>query len=297
VATNNFKVFNENFSNVQSDAVYLADAQRLGGVVPGVAPSALHNKMYRQATIMAAALGQVIANRGYNASDADLAALVTALSSAFSPFATSANVTYYVDPAGSDANNGLSAGAAGAFKTIGKAISMIPQIVNHTVTINVAQGTYAEDISLIGFIGKGSITINGAASVLSDLYVANSITIIQCTCLVIATGLKFIITTGSGAFIVRSIDTRISYCRINTAASQPGVSCSSTNNAGITNCEISNRSNGINADGSSTVFSNTNTGTGNTIGLVSNSNASIGKNSTQPAGTTAESVSGGGVIR
>jgi hypothetical protein len=82
MATSNFKVFNENFNNAETDAQYTADAQRIGGVVPGVAPSALHNKLYRQTSIMAAALGQVVADQGYDASDADLTALEQSLKSA-----------------------------------------------------------------------------------------------------------------------------------------------------------------------------------------------------------------------
>ena len=60
MARSNFKVFAEAVAalNVVSDAEYATDTQRINGVVPGLASAALHNKLYKQATIMAAALAQ-----------------------------------------------------------------------------------------------------------------------------------------------------------------------------------------------------------------------------------------------
>ena len=59
-----------------SDTEYQTDSQRTGGVVPGLAAPKLHNKLYKQATIMAAAIAQVLVSQGYDAKDGDLAALV-----------------------------------------------------------------------------------------------------------------------------------------------------------------------------------------------------------------------------
>jgi len=89
--TNKFLVFDENVGNIETDEQYAIDSQRIGGVSTGVAPSALHNKLYRQVSIMAAAIGQVIANQNQNASDADLTTLANALTAAFiTPFLTKA---------------------------------------------------------------------------------------------------------------------------------------------------------------------------------------------------------------
>ena len=65
--------------NVVSDAEYATDTQRINGVVPGLASAALHNKLYKQATIMAAALAQVLVEQGQDALDSDYAALVASL--------------------------------------------------------------------------------------------------------------------------------------------------------------------------------------------------------------------------
>lgn len=81
MASSNFKVFAESVAalNVVSDAEYATDTQRINGVVPGLAPAALHNKLYKQATIMAAALAQVLVDQGQDALDSDYAALVASI--------------------------------------------------------------------------------------------------------------------------------------------------------------------------------------------------------------------------
>lgn len=81
MANSNFKVFAESVAalNVVSDAEYATDTQRINGVVPGLASAALHNKLYKQATIMAAALAQVLVEQGQDALDSDYAALVASL--------------------------------------------------------------------------------------------------------------------------------------------------------------------------------------------------------------------------
>lgn len=80
--SSNFKVFNETFTNAQSDADYTAETQRTGGLLNGMAKTAMHNKLFRQLSIMVAAVGQFIANLGGNASDVDLPALTQAFTDA-----------------------------------------------------------------------------------------------------------------------------------------------------------------------------------------------------------------------
>lgn len=85
MAESNFKVFAESVDaeNIISDDEYSVDGQRIKGVVPGVAPANLHNKLYKQATVMAAAIAQVMVERGFNAMDNDYNGLVAALRGAF----------------------------------------------------------------------------------------------------------------------------------------------------------------------------------------------------------------------
>lgn len=85
MANSNFKVFAESAAalNVVSDAEYATDTQRINGVVPGLASAALHNKLYKQATIMAAALAQVLVEQGQDALDSDYAGLVASIKKTF----------------------------------------------------------------------------------------------------------------------------------------------------------------------------------------------------------------------
>lgn len=83
MAENKFKIFDENATNVQTDAEYATDLQRLDGVTPGKARSVLHNKLFRQVSIMASALGQVIAEAGAEANDSSFTNLVNAIKNTF----------------------------------------------------------------------------------------------------------------------------------------------------------------------------------------------------------------------
>ena len=71
-------------ANVQSDVDYAADAQRPEGNQPGIARSALNNKAFRQASAIAAAVAQFIAqNQANDVSDSvDTADLVLYLQAA-----------------------------------------------------------------------------------------------------------------------------------------------------------------------------------------------------------------------
>lgn len=85
MARSNFKVFAEavDSSKVVSDAEYAVNTQRIGGVVPGLAAADLHNKLYKQATIMAAAMAQVLVEQGQDALDSDYAGLVASIKKTF----------------------------------------------------------------------------------------------------------------------------------------------------------------------------------------------------------------------
>jgi len=81
--SSSFLVFNQNLLNAQDDTSYLADTSRVNGLSAGIASIFLHNKLFRQVSIMVAALGQFIADQGNVASDEDLASLVSSISSSF----------------------------------------------------------------------------------------------------------------------------------------------------------------------------------------------------------------------
>lgn len=72
---------------------------------------------------------------------------------------TTQDITYFVSANGNDNNTGLT--STKAFKTIQKAINMIPPIVNNNILINIAEGTYNEVLKICNFYGNGLIRIKG----------------------------------------------------------------------------------------------------------------------------------------
>ena len=91
MAEHNFQIFDESMADTMSDIDYQTDSQRTNGVIPGVANPLLHNKLYRQCSVMAFAIAQVIVARGYDANDSDPAALTNAIQRAFA-FSVNGNV-------------------------------------------------------------------------------------------------------------------------------------------------------------------------------------------------------------
>lgn len=69
MALNKFLEFNEQKNEMQTDEQYNADTQRIGGLQTGLARTVLHNKLFRQASVMVSALGKVVADLGKNADD------------------------------------------------------------------------------------------------------------------------------------------------------------------------------------------------------------------------------------
>ena len=84
MATNDFIGFaSAGSANIMSQADYAAAAEQSSGVQPGMASSALANKVWRQGANMAAVIGELIKNHGNDALDnGDLTTLYSALLSA-----------------------------------------------------------------------------------------------------------------------------------------------------------------------------------------------------------------------
>lgn len=209
------------------------------------------------------------------------------------PYSTTGNITYYVRTDGSNTNDGSANDSTHAFLTIQHAIDMIPQIVNHTVTINVAQGTYDEACTISGFFGKGTINIYGDTTASTSFNVQRFV-VVRNSLPIVLRGFNSTSTLPSFG-VSHCINVNYSYCNSVVSTSNAGFSILNSI-VKIDHCNVSNRGYGILSD-NSRVFSDTNSGTSNTVGLRSQNAATIGKNSTQPSGTTAEETYGGGVIR
>lgn len=75
----NFLRFDENNTNIMTDADYSASPQRQNGVGNGLADPALHNKLFHQTSIMVSALADSLASKGYTVTDNDYSGLVSIL--------------------------------------------------------------------------------------------------------------------------------------------------------------------------------------------------------------------------
>ena len=74
-------------------------------------------------------------------------------------YQTYANATYYVDPAGSD-SNACTASGTSACLTLQGVFNKLPDIIRHTITINVAAGTFVGDSTL----SQKTITVSSASA-------------------------------------------------------------------------------------------------------------------------------------
>lgn len=69
MASTNFKLFDENKTNMMSDTEYNINTQRLNGVQAGIASSQLQNKTLHQTSLVAYSLAQIMVQNGYDAND------------------------------------------------------------------------------------------------------------------------------------------------------------------------------------------------------------------------------------
>lgn len=81
--TTNFLQFDPNQTNIMSQSDYNLSSQRTDGVVPGLALSAMHNKLFFQLSTMMVGIGNVLSDAGQNIADTDLAGLQDAIEAVF----------------------------------------------------------------------------------------------------------------------------------------------------------------------------------------------------------------------
>lgn len=215
---------------------------------------------------------------------------------ATTPQQTTADITYYVRTDGSDSNNGLANTAAGAFKTITKAISFIPQIVNHAVTVNVAAGTYSEIITLSGYSGGGSISIQGD-TVASSSRTVQAIAIINNSTRTALNGLNCNASNTNGVSISKSVYVEISYCNLIASAPTASGVDASASTVRVKGCAISNKGQAILSADGSRIHSDSNSGSGNTYALYVYQGAGlITQSGTQPSSTNGNGAATGLVL-
>lgn len=111
-------------------------------------------------------------------------------------------IVVYVSASGSD-TSGLGTSAA-PYKTINKALSVIPKNLNGmSVSINIAAGTYSESVDILNFYG-GTIALTGAPDVavtVGGLRAINSVCTVSNITLTVNSASATAVTSGTGACI------------------------------------------------------------------------------------------------
>ncbi|WP_238656225.1 hypothetical protein [Paenibacillus piscarius] len=208
---------------------------------------------------------------------------------------TNGDVTYYVRTDGNDNNTGLANTTAGAFKTIGKAINMIPKNVNHTITVYVSPGTYIEEIRLSGFIGGGSINFIGD-NVISTSRTVDRIIVNGCNIIINFTGFNCSTATGNAMESISStgaVFTLINAIATGTASAGIGVNLGSARFSG---CNISNKLRVASVVNAGMAYIENTTGSGNTNGYVAELAGVIGWAGTRASSTNGEIAQAGGFV-
>jgi hypothetical protein len=209
------------------------------------------------------------------------------------PQKTSASMTLYVDGTNGADNNDGSLGKP--FKTIQQAINSLPQMINHAVTINVAAGTYAEDVVVKGFSGGGGslqyLTISGDVASSTSRSV-NSFLLINNTVTVSIVGFNITSTTQAALSAVNSSRVTCFFLNIvSSAMDKVGIN-SESSTVYVNSSVISNRGTALQSHTNGQLMSNVNSGTGSTYSSVAQYGGKVTRNSTQPSGLHVAQIGG-----
>jgi hypothetical protein len=142
--TNNFKQFNPDKNNQVSDTDYTNSSYRQDGAQTGEAPSNIHNKLFYQTSTMVAAIAQVMANKGFNVSDASLSTLIAVLTQAIT------NLNYCLI----ETNDGMDLVQLNGFVNLNLASGGSYGVLNPAV---VPPGSFV----ILNNIGSYAVTLNG----------------------------------------------------------------------------------------------------------------------------------------
>jgi hypothetical protein len=217
-------------------------------------------------------------------------ALETRIEAAAKDIKQTGDITYYINnTTGVDSlNTGLSADSP--FKTIMKAISLLPSLIDGVITINIADGTYAEDV-VINYKTGGIIDINGNATTPTNVkiksFAFNGMNLRRLK----ISGFELTTTTTYGVLAIVCENLQISsMVKTNYTGNFPVVYCAAAF-ATINSSTFSNQVTAITATTNSIVNVSGCTGTANTTAYYVLNGSLLSYAGTVPSGTmTAETT-------
>jgi uncharacterized protein YjbI with pentapeptide repeats len=192
----------------------------------------------------------------------------------------------------------ITVGSGKNYATIQEAISSLPSLINHTITIDVYTGTYLEDLTVRGFIGFGSLSIQKHAG---ETVNVSSISAANCTIPVYVRDITFTTpVSGSRDYVVNvsaSGYTYLSGLTITTSApTKYGIYTTGGSSVIAYNCAISNKNYGVYAITNSIIGLASVTGSGNTVGIKTSGAQIFDNGSTTLTGTTPRIADSGGIV-
>lgn len=203
-----------------------------------------------------------------------------------------ADVAYYVATTGSDTTGDGSSG--NPFKTVQHAIDILPKnLGGRDATITMADGTYNEDISIVGFSG-GALRLYSTHTEVSDNCKINSIFANSNSSYVFITGFNIITNTNSrhGITCYNCNNIIIRACKIvGTSIDWAGMYFAECNFQAFNN-SVSNKNVALHAyksDGVAGWWTDSNS---NNIGLLATVGATIKMIGAQPSGTLRQETGG-----
>lgn len=197
------------------------------------------------------------------------------------------DINYYVATTGSDTNNGTSSSTP--FQTIQHAIDILPKHIDGNVNIEVAEGTYNENVEIVGFSGSGSIELAGATDR------ANSVNYNLSRIIITKNSLNYVLVRGFNFTDTTDASIYVSFCsscieiRDHTLSSSSpiGIGIFSSDRVRIYSCLISNKSSSaISMLSMSRVNCDTISGTNNTYGYYTGDGSILHYSSSQLSATT-----------
>lgn len=146
--------------------------------------------------------------------------------------ALTANRTYYVRTDGSDSNTGLVDSASGAFLTIQKAVDVTATLDMsiYDVTIDIGNGTYAEQVTLKQCVGAGTVYIVGDTTTPANVVVSGA-TAFSADNIKTLYNIQGVKGTGAGSFILAQNGALVDFGNVDIANTVQQLRC--TDNASL----------------------------------------------------------------
>lgn len=205
------------------------------------------------------------------------------------------DTTLYVATTGSDTTgDGTS---AKPYRTIQYALNILPKDLGSlTATVFIANGTYDENLDIYGFI-NGKLLIRSNTESVDNSVIIKSIHAFHCACDLWIQGVTIAETTSQNAIIADVVKSlTINYTSITSSNLLKTCILAWESIIHVANSRLSNHAHAIYAGQNCNIYSNSNTGSGNNIGICSAAGGKISCSGTQPTGIRDTATVTGGVI-